>query len=472
MNTLKKTIFFILFICSYSSQGGILNYSEKQLRNINNFPIIAKGLIERKMYFTSIPFLKEYISTFSKKNSVLVDRLIDEVVGEVGIKQFEVLPIKILRRSKAPVIQYILAKKFFRMGKYQKALNHLQGVIPYNHSIKPFALLLEGSIFSIRKKHKSSLLTFKRCMNLSLKRKERESYINRQEQLDVNHDYCLVGKARTLYAMGKFDEASRMYMDLPKHSKVWPEILFEEAWTSFFIRDYNRTLGKLVTYKAPVFNYIFNPEIEVLTSLTYMELCLWEDSKYVVDKFYKRFQPTSTFLKKLLRKNRKNYKFYYRQAIERQKGKVNGGEVYNKILKSILKDPVYIELYSAFIHGDHEMNFVASAPSGSLKKVLGYGLKESLKLQRDLIGFYVRRMIKKYNAQIEKSLVDVSYISLEVLSRKKQQVYGTKEYRDRERGDFLYLKQNERQYFWDFVGEFWADELGDYVFALKTECKR
>ena len=32
------------------------------------------------------------------------------------------------------------------------------------------------------------------------------------------------------------------------------------------------------------------------------------------------------------------------------------------------------------------------------------------------------------------------------------------------------VERNEKQYFWDFNGEFWADELGDYVFALKSEC--
>ena len=28
-----------------------------------------------------------------------------------------------------------------------------------------------------------------------------------------------------------------------------------------------------------------------------------------------------------------------------------------------------------------------------------------------------------------------------------------------------------RLYLWTFNGEFWADELGDYVFSLKSECK-
>jgi hypothetical protein len=41
----------------------------------------------------------------------------------------------------------------------------------------------------------------------------------------------------------------------------------------------------------------------------------------------------------------------------------------------------------------------------------------------------------------------------------------------RARGDVAYLRRTDKQYFWTFNGEFWADELGDYVFSLKSECK-
>ena len=63
----------------------------------------------------------------------------------------------------------------------------------------------------------------------------------------------------------------------------------------------------------------------------------------------------------------------------------------------------------------------------------------------------------------------MSYIKLEVLAQRKAKLYSFDE-TDRSRGDLKYIERNEKQYFWDFNGEFWADELGDYVFALKSEC--
>ena len=65
----------------------------------------------------------------------------------------------------------------------------------------------------------------------------------------------------------------------------------------------------------------------------------------------------------------------------------------------------------------------------------------------------------------------MSYIKLEVIGKKKRALYGRNAGFDRERGNIKNLERNEKQYFWTFNGEFWADELGDYVFSLKSECK-
>jgi len=72
---------------------------------------------------------------------------------------------------------------------------------------------------------------------------------------------------------------------------------------------------------------------------------------------------------------------------------------------------------------------------------------------------------------LDKSFEGMTYIKLEVLGRKKQQVYTARYSGIRNRGDIKYLQRNEKQYFWTFNGEFWADELGDYVFSLKSECE-
>ena len=87
-----------------------------------------------------------------------------------------------------------------------------------------------------------------------------------------------------------------------------------------------------------------------------------------------------------------------------------------------------------------------------------------------MLGAYVRnRLIEKYSI-LFRAFQQMSYIKLEGLSNKKRDLYANFSNKDRERGDIQYVTRNKKQYFWDFNGEFWADELGDYVFALRSEC--
>jgi hypothetical protein len=108
-----------------------------------------------------------------------------------------------------------------------------------------------------------------------------------------------------------------------------------------------------------------------------------------------------------------------------------------------------------------------------MRAVLNENLKDSLNLQRNLIGSYIRGNLQLYAAQIVRAFEDMSYIKLEVLSKRKTELYEnvTSNSDSRARGNIAHLRRSDKQYFWTFNGEFWADELGDYVFSLKSECR-
>lgn len=92
-----------------------------------------------------------------------------------------------------------------------------------------------------------------------------------------------------------------------------------------------------------------------------------------------------------------------------------------------------------------------------------------MKTQKQIIGAHVKSRLISHYANLYKAFEGMSYIKLEVLAQRKAKLYSFDE-KKRDRGDLKYIQRNEKQYFWDFNGEFWADELGDYVFALKSEC--
>ena len=68
----------------------------------------------------------------------------------------------------------------------------------------------------------------------------------------------------------------------------------------------------------------------------------------------------------------------------------------------------------------------------------------------------------------------ISFIRLEMLSRAKDKLIrktqnATAEEQERTRG-VVRPTRKDNQMFWTFNGEFWNDELGDYIFGLESEC--
>ena len=448
-----------------------------------NKPLVAENLAQRGLFFTAVPFIKSTLLRGGRQRGRRgvhrrLDRAIERIGIQVGVKQFEVLPARILKNSKAPLVRFILAKKSFRQKQYKQALAQLKR-IPFKHSIKPFAFMLEGSIYSIIKRYDRAIDAYEQCISTSDSRLSGLRRSVRKRQLIINRDTCVVGIPRAEFAAGRFDQAHLSYLDLPKQSFIWPEILFEEAWTSFYQRDYNRTLGKLVTYKAPIFQHIFNPEIEILRALTFLELCLWTDAQNKVDEFYKMYQVGAQKITRHLERHGKDYRYYYRLAKEfhkkkkKSKARERREKLLRRLLSDITRDGTYREMMDAFQRGQWESRILETVRDRAFRKILKQNLRSALQLQRNLIGAYVRKRLLIYKNQIVKTFKDMSYIKLEVLARKKDQIYSpslSSSKGKRSRGDVKYVKKNERQYFWTFNGEFWADELGDYVFSLKSEC--
>ncbi|OFZ67873.1 MAG: hypothetical protein A2328_03390 [Bdellovibrionales bacterium RIFOXYB2_FULL_36_6] len=293
---------------------------------------------------------------------------------------------------------------------------------------------------------------------------------SRIRQLNINKDNCVVGIPRAQFGSKNHKQASLTYLDLEKESFVWPEILFEEAWNSFYLEDYNRSLGKLVTYKAPVFDYIFNPEVDILKAMSYLHLCLYDDVSKVVAEYYEQYQNVSKQLENMLGRMGRNYEAYFNLGRNFYNSKRGSEVIMDKMLSSITRDPAFIEQMEAYNRGVMEVNQIRNVADNHKSSQLRHNLRLALDLQKDLIGAYVRGNLRGFYAQIKKGFEDMTYMKLEILSRKKKLIYENIKEQDRKRGDIKYLKRNDKQYFWTFNGEFWADELGDYVFALRSEC--
>lgn len=448
---------------SYQEAAALYLRAGNTPKSIRQF---VRFLMRGGFYHGAVPFVKKWIKVGKGPLDREVDMALEELIPEVGVKQFEVLPIGALERSSSHYIHYILGKKYFRKGRYKQAIEILRR-IPSEHDIYPFALLIEGSAKSILRDYKGAQLAFKECQRQYSRSADRAIL---KRQMVVNRDSCLIGEARVLYAQKKFPEAELKYLDLEKASFIWPEILFEEAWNSYNQRNYNRTLGKLVTYESPFLSRFFNPEVYVLRALTYLKLCLFSDAKQEVNEFYRKYQKDSLELKRYLKKHGKNYNYYYRESRVGNKGLILANDIITRLIRSAVFEMAYQDMHDSLERAREELRLLETYRRDRFNKMMIRATVRFINQQKRIIGSYIRRKLVLKYAQIYKTFEQMSNIKLEVLAQRKAQLYQVNSNTQRKRGDIKYLKRNEKQYFWTFNGEFWADELGDYVFALGSEC--
>lgn len=425
-------------------------------------------LVNSGHYYSVVPWIKDYIVKNNKSLDSEMEEALDTVLYHTGVKPFESLPENILSRSQSGNIKYILAKRLLKQEQYGQALKEISNVSA-DHTAYPFIAHLKGTLYSHLNKPEEAESNFKECVSFSQKRMNQGTSAQR-DQLVINRDYCIAGLARVQFASKDFKKADLTYLDIPKESFVWPEILFEEAWNSYYQRNYNRTLGKLISYKAPVFDFIFKPETEVLKALSYMKMCLYEDANKTVDEFYSELLKPSRELRQFLLARKKDYRFYYNLMADHEENKASPQPLIDHILKSIRRDGAFLEMKGALLASLSEYNELRKKPKSGMREALIKNVRTLAEEYRTTLGAYIRAgMVNKY-AELYSAFQGMSYIKLEVLAQRKERLYQTDVVPGKKRGDVKYIERNDKQYFWTFNGEFWADELGDYVFALRSEC--
>jgi hypothetical protein len=415
--------------------------------------------------YSIVPIVKEIIYT-GKANNPEVRKLVEKVIFHVGAKNFEGLPNKTLYRYKNSVFSFLLGRKLFSKRKLNTSLKYFEKVRPSSR-FYPLALQYQAVIKYMNRNYTGAIANYSKCVEVSEERMDSNNDYWNYRKVKVNRDLCLVGKARVYYAQKKYDLSDLAYLDLEKKSIIWPSILVEEAWSSYYRKNYNRSLGKLVSYNAPLLKFIVKPELYVLRAMSYLKLCLYNDVKREVDDFYGQYERFSVYLNKLVAKKNNPIYFYNLLAT------MDDVKVYNlrRALDSIAKSPNIKQYIKNLNQAVDERVKISKLLNRQLRLRFIYNLNEFIYTQKKVLGILVRNKLKKYSIDLDNAFKSMGYLKLEVLGFQKQAIY--KGVNDRgKRGEVRYLKRNKKQYFWNFNGEFWGDELGDYVFALPSVCRK
>lgn len=432
---------------------------------------IAHELIEGSYYFSAIPYINNYLETNNEIDAEL-EADIETLVLKTGTMAVLNLDEKRLESFNIPSISLILGTRLFNKDQNAKAYEILSR-IPETHQFSAEAALIKGTIRNMERKNIEALNLYESCVKKST---AQESNV-KGEKLKRYYNYlketCIIRTARVKIEEKKYEDALTTYEQIDKRSYKWPYILMDQAWAHYYLKDYNRALGLTVTYKAPLLESYFFPEAEVLMALSYYNLCLWDDSLKVVDHFYEFYQPKAQALKDILGKNKMSHTYfldlYY--ADPETRGNLNPF-IRNLITQTRKQVKFNLDLASLKAAKDELALLKRLKNRNEFTENLEGNLDSTIGFISAKINHYIKKEIFTFVNEIHKHSYSMFNLKLELLSKKRDDIYNAKAIAEagRSRGSDVNINRKTSQYFFDFNGSFWADELGDYSFGLQSAC--
>ena len=287
---------------------------------------------------------------------------------------------------------------------------------------------------------------------------------------------------RLYYEQGQFLESLAYYRTLNQESHFFYESLSEQGW-AFFMAGYpNRALGAQYAAMSPFFADNFNPDSYFLNAILYYWMCEFDSSRSQLARFVAHSADEGDRLRKVVQSfnemEAETAAKKYAKLFEDAKANVSprnlglGPKTVATILAKDLLSDSY-EGLQTLQKRRLKLQKNTSYTAGKERMLKNWTAYEDE--TRVGLGLRVRTHMRTLSADFEKSLSQSRLLYLEILTAKKDTLLGKErsvkgqEFLGTER-DFEEALKNQAQVWAQDKNEFWFDELGHYVFQVKSQC--
>lgn len=372
---------------------------------------------------------------------------------------------------------FLRAKSDLMQARYTAVVDSINFLKPQSR-LFVYGLQLRGTALSLLGRLDMALRDFQDCEKYAVSSLKPDL----ARAIDLQ-SRCQASAARVLYQLGKTKDADRVYDSIQKERLVWPETLIEQAWNAFAQGDFNRTLGKLVSYESPYLKFILNGEVALLRAMAFLGLCKSEDANQVVSEFTKEYESTGARVKAFLSAKPVVLSRFFELGEKALADRERSTDPVAKFAARFVKSPYFQDVLAQVSalpqeksRIETEMKALAQAGSKGRQSTstgLAGFLGNVYAWRKDLLvdygGAFIQNSLLDHYGSLVNAFEQMAFVKIEALDKAKQKLLAS----GPSEGGVSKAeipKPKSYQFFWKFNGEFWGDELGDYVFAYVSEC--
>lgn len=296
---------------------------------------------------------------------------------------------------------------------------------------------------------------------------------------------ALMGRARVLYHMKRWDESLEAYRIIPRDTKYFHDMLFESSWAMLRSGKFRSALSNFQSLHSKYYDEYFFPEATLLRAIVYLYICKTDEVQKVTKTYDQTYGKMYRQLKKYLKSGASLGSGYKELSVVLNAVK-NGESVSEEnfeipylLLRHISRSSeiqkVYsylqnIQLESAKIKKDSD--WVRTPEGGYAYKALVQRNKKA----KERLARALRQQLKILNSELLAFEDQKELIEFELISSEKELARKTLEGRndDLEKADVGvnrvdYIKNGYE--YWPFKGEYWLDEIGNYHYLGASRCE-
>ncbi|MGM0556871.1 MAG: tetratricopeptide repeat protein [Myxococcota bacterium] len=287
-----------------------------------------------------------------------------------------------------------------------------------------------------------------------------------------------LGMARVFYSTGDYETSLKYYSNVDRESDRWPQALFESSWAYFQVDGYNRALGNLHSLNSPFFADAYFPEGPILAAVIFFYNCKYDRVEYELGEFEYYYEPLKPEVQTVLDTYQDPTEMF-EFLRELKEGETDFDPQVYQILNAALDDAQVKRKFELVETVRAELEKIESMPSSWKQSSLGGTLVQDATVAESFAlndaGSLAQQRLERVVTELDDLIRQKSEIKFEVTRARRGQVQAdiragmdvaantTQEER---------IEVSDEQMYWTFDGEYWKDELGHYVFAINSQCKR
>jgi tetratricopeptide (TPR) repeat protein len=351
----------------------------------------------------------------------------------------------------------VAARQQIEAGSYQAAIAILMMADKDQPGFEDVELL-RGVALSQQDQHSNAVAPLLTAAALAVQNKRDQRYI----------DTVNLNVARTYYSAGNYGQAISWYAKVSRGSDYWIEAQFERAWAHFRGNDMNGALSMLFNHDSPFFEDFFWPEVDLLRSYSLFVMCKFKDATVEMDQFAAKYEPIGQELAGLSLSPAEAFEDV--RAFRADEPTT----IPNYVLRPFRHEKRLDDALAAVDQADEELRKTDKL-EGRAAEIATQLITEQRDARIQTEGKRVLARVETARAELASMLEGMEITRLDLLNLETEMyeraaATGVLEYGNHI--EQLRQMRKEKRGFrvWPWQGEYWADELGWFVFSARPDC--